>query len=113
MQDVQTGTEQFGVEVEAWGGLVVVLVRGQRPREEQVMGGQWVWKSENKGEVGERLSVFIGEQRLGLKKRQLLGPHPMTVTEEGGQEAAKWEGQLRLLCWQKQSSFITLYACLG
>lgn len=37
----------------------------------------------------------------------------MTVIEEGGQEAAKWEGQLRLLCWQRQSSLITLYAWLG
>lgn len=41
-------------------------------------------------EIGEQgrsrraLSVFIGEQRLGLERRQLLGPRPMMVTGEGG-----------------------------
>lgn len=73
MQDVQTGTEQLGVEVEAWGGLVLVLVRGQRPREEQVMGGQWVWKSENKGEVGERLCFHRGAE-VGPEEEAVAWP---------------------------------------
>lgn len=53
-------------------------------------------------EIGEQgrsksgLSVFIAEQRLGLERRQLPDPHPMKAIEE----AAKWEGQLRLLCGQ-------------
>lgn len=36
---------------------------------------------------------------MGLERRQLPDPHPMKAIEE----AAKWEGQLKLLCGQRQS----------